>query len=97
MTETGTITIKLEGVDFEQTERCRRIIHTLFSRGFFGVRNGNAEVHFDPLGELAKMEIHKITYMRDKPPPLLQDLLEYAKIEVTNPIALTRTTSGQPK
>ena len=91
MNEEGIITIKLEGVDFEQTERCRRIIHTLFSRGFFGIRNGNAQVHFDPLGEVNSIEVHKITYRRDKPPPLLHDLLEYATIKVENPIALSQT------
>ena len=88
----------MEGVDLEQTERCRRIIHTLFDSGFFNLRNGSMTVHFDPKGDLGQIILNKVTYMRDKAPPL-QDLLEHAIIEVNNPNspALNQTKIGQPK
>lgn len=41
------ITIALEGATFEETERCRRIIHRLFELGFFNIRNGSFTCFFD--------------------------------------------------
>lgn len=52
----GIITITLEGATFQETERCRKIIHRLFELGFFNVKNGNFNCFFDNEGNLGAWE-----------------------------------------
>ena len=40
----------------QETERCRLIIHKLFEKGVFNIRNGKAILNFDELGLLAEIE-----------------------------------------
>ena len=77
----GNINITLEGVSFEETERCRAIIHALFTAGVFSVRNGKAILNFDHLGLLAEVELQVKKWRRDKP-QLPQSAMESAKIEI---------------
>ncbi len=63
----GKIEISLAGATFEQTEHCRKIIHTLFSQGIFNLRNGRAILHFDPTGTLAAIDFEIGKWKRDKP------------------------------
>lgn len=77
----GNININLEGVSFEETERCRAIIHALFTAGVFSVRNGKAILNFDHLGLLAEVELQVKKWRRDKP-MLPETKLESAKIEI---------------
>ncbi len=62
--ETGTIIIKLEGVSFKDTERCRQMIHKMFESGVFQIRNGKAILNFDNYGLLADIEISMKTWSR---------------------------------
>ena len=84
MNTPGIITIKLEGVTFEQTERCRKMIHKLFEKGFFNIRNGSFTANFDSKGDMVAGE-HRLTW-RDatvvEPNSLI---LEQFKIE-TEPV-----------
>ena len=68
MNTPGVITIKLEGVTFEQTERCRLMIHKLFELGFFNVKNGSFTVHFDHEGTMGSTE-KTYKWRNDKPMP----------------------------
>lgn len=63
MTE-GVITIKLDGISLEQVERCRLMIHQMFTSDVFNVRNGKAILNFDSEGLLADIEISMKTYSR---------------------------------
>ena len=65
MNTPGIITIKLEGVTFQETERCRQIIHELFVCGFFSIRNGNFMAHFDNDGIFNAGDI-TLHWRRDK-------------------------------
>jgi len=60
----GTINIRLEGITFEQTERCRIIIHKMFEAGVFNVRNGKAMLNFDHEGTMSDIEISMKTWIR---------------------------------
>ena len=60
----GLITIKLDGITFEQTERCRLMIHKMFEADVFNVRNGKAILSFDNDGILADIEISMKTWSR---------------------------------
>ena len=77
----GEIHITLEGISFEETERCRATIHALFTAGVFSVRNGKAILNFDHLGLLAEVELQVKKWRRDKP-QLPTQAIELAKIEV---------------
>ena len=90
--EIGTITINLEGVSLEDTERCRRILHSLIEWGVLTVFNSKCVLHFGPKGELEMMER---TVFHRKPP--LRDSLERAKgeVQLNHPIP-NSTKSGQP-
>ena len=79
----GVITIKLENVTFEQTERCRKMIHKLFEKGFFNIRNGSFTANFDSKGDMVAGE-HRLTW-RDASPIETKVLLEQFKIE-TEPV-----------
>ena len=88
----GTITISLEGASFEQTERCRRIIHTLFEEGVFAVKRGKAILSFDETGALGSIELQVLKWRRDKPEVYyLQDIWKSAKIELTKPLPQTES------
>ena len=63
MTE-GIITIKLDGISFEQMERCRLMIHQMFTSDVFNIRNGKAILNFDSDGILADIEISQKTWSR---------------------------------
>ena len=63
----GKIEITLAGATLEQTEHCRKIIHTLFAQGVFNLRNGRAILHFDPNGSLAAIDTEVSKWRRDKP------------------------------
>ena len=95
MKEIGTITINLEGVTLEETERCRLVIHTLISQGLFITRNGSITLHFDGEASLQEIEVHTKRWRKDKPDSSLHKILEYAKIEVQKNTS-TQTTSGAP-
>ena len=60
----GEILIKLEGIPFQQVERCRMMIHTMFTSDVFNVRNGKAIHNFDSEGILADIEISMKTWSR---------------------------------
>ena len=77
----GTIVITLEGISFEDTERYRAMIHTLFQSGVFGIRNGKAILNFDNEGALAEIELQVKRWRRDKPMSETK-LLEQFKIEM---------------
>lgn len=78
----GTIVITLEDVSFEETERYRQMIHTLFESGVFNIRNGKAILNFDHLGLLAEIELQVKKWRRDKE-VLPTKPLEQFKIETT--------------
>ena len=63
MTE-GIITIKLGGITSLQVERCRQMIHTMFTSDVFNIRNGKAILNFDSEGLLADIEISMKTWSR---------------------------------
>jgi len=88
MINKGTIVIDLENVSLEQTERCRKIIHTLFTQGVLGVRNGKAILHFDSEGELMQIQFDVIKWKKDKAEiPLLKELQLRANIKTLSPLA----------
>jgi len=77
----GFITIKLEGISHIQVERCRQMIHQMFTSDVFNVRNGKAILNFDSEGLLADIEISMKTWSRkhEQQPelmPLSQFLVE---------------------
>ena len=81
----GEILIKLEGVSFEETERCRQIIHKLFESNVFVLRNGKAILNFDNFGGLADIEVSMKTYSRryENEPPIVLNPMNQFKIENT--------------
>lgn len=78
----GTITITLEGATFEQTERCREMIHTMFEQGIFHIKNGKALLHFDHEGQLQQIEVDLIKWKRNKPSQALADVYKNATISI---------------
>mgnify|MGYP001563221826 FL=1 len=81
----GTISIVLDGASFQDTERCRQIIHKLFESNVFGVKNGKAILSFDSGGILADIEISMKTYNRkfENEPKLELKSFDQFKIETT--------------
>ena len=71
----GIITIKLEGVTLEQTERCRQMIHKMFEAGVFNVRNGKAILNFDSDSNMADIEISMKTWSRKHENQSQQELI----------------------
>ena len=78
MTNKGTIQITLEGVTFEETERYRQMIHTLFQAGVFAIRNGKAILNFDSDGLLSEIEIQVKRWRRDKQMTYLKQLEQFS-------------------
>ena len=77
MTE-GIITIKLEGITSLQVERCRQMIHTMFTSDVFNIRNGKAILNFDSEGLLADIEISMKTWSRKhETQPELMPITQY--------------------
>lgn len=76
----GTITVELEGVTLEETERCRKIIHALFEEGLFTIKGGSFTANFDEVGEM--LAIEKRVVRRRNKPIVAEKLLEQFKIEV---------------
>jgi len=64
MNEKSKIFIELDGATFEQTERCRRIIHTLFEQGLFNIKRGEAVLNFDDMGELGSITMKLLKWRR---------------------------------
>ena len=90
----GTITIILEDISVQQTERFRRVIHTLFTEGAFNIRNGQVLLHFGD-GELKGIDINMIKWRQSKPSDMpLVDFLKGAKIEILHTNTQTSTRSG---
>ena len=79
MNTPGIITIKLEGVTFEDTERCRKVIHTLFEQGVFNMKRGDVVLSFDERGELGSIKMDYVKWRRDKVAPDVR-LLEQFKV-----------------
>ena len=77
MISKGTITITLEGASFEETERYRQMIHTLFQAGAFAVRNGKAILNFDNEGLLSEVELQVKRWRRDKPFAQIKQLEQF--------------------
>ncbi len=77
----GTINITIEGIGPDEVERCRRIIHTLFERKVFAVRNGTVEISFDADGLPGSIKT-SFLWRRDKAEKPLAQFFENAKIEV---------------
>lgn len=73
----GSIIITLEGVTLEETERCRKIIHTLFEQGVFNLRRGDVVLSFDERGELGSIRLDYVRWRRDKPAPAVKLLEQY--------------------
>ena len=63
----GIITIKLEDVTFQETERCRKVIHQLFEQGVFNMRRGDVVLSFDERGELGSIKFDFVKWRKDKP------------------------------
>ena len=82
--EGGTITITLEGATFQETERCRLIIHKLFEMGVFNIRNGKAILNFDDLGLLAEIEGQIKLWKRGKETQETKQIEQF-KVEI-NPV-----------
>ena len=96
MKEVGTITINLEGVSLEETEKCRLVIHTLITQGLFSIRNGSMNLHFDHEGTLQEIEVHVKKWRKNKPEASLQKILDNAIISVIQPNTLTETIGRTP-
>ena len=62
----GIIQVLLPNTPFEEVERCREIIHTLFESDFFKIKNGKATVHFDHQGIVQQIGVDSIRWKRDK-------------------------------
>lgn len=92
MNPKGIITIALEGVSLEQTERLREAIHTLIEERVFSLRNGRAILHFDQDGILSAIDFDFQRWRRGKPPRRLDDLWKNATIELI--YTPTHTKSG---
>ena len=88
----GVIQIVLPGYTFEETNRCREIIHTLCESDFFKIRNGKATIHFDHQGTVQQIGMDIIQWKRDKS---LTRLPPGARIEIVQP--LTQKMSGAAK
>ena len=73
--EKGVITVTLESATFQETERCRQVIHKLFEMGVFNIRNGKAILNFDDMGLLAEIEVQIKLWKRGK------DIKEVKEIE----------------
>lgn len=76
----GTIVIDLEGISLEETERCRKMIHSLFEEGFFNIRGGSFTANFDDTGEM--MTIEKRIIRRRNKPILTESSMSQYKIEI---------------
>jgi len=81
MNKPGTIFINLQGVTFEETERCRSMIHRLFEEGFFAIKNGSFTANFDENGNMATIELRFIR--RGKRPIEPMKILEQFKVEMS--------------
>lgn len=94
----GIITIEFEGVTFQETERFRKMIHTLFSQGVFNLRRGQATLHFDFQGTLSGIDIFQNKWRDNKPLDPLDSLYKGAKIEIlTTSDTQTQIKSGVAK
>jgi len=91
MKEVGTITIQLEGVTWDETERIRCIINYLFEGGLFLMRNGAATIHFDSDGMPGEISTPRV-WKRGKAPPVAKSI-DNVKIQIKES-TLTQTTSG---
>jgi len=78
----GIINLKLENVTFEQVEHYRRIVHVLIGHGFLDAKNGSVILHFDPIGNLQKIETKKTSWHRKKHLDKFVDLNKNDTIEV---------------
>lgn len=62
----GIITLEMEGITQEATERFREIFVTLIASGSLGIRSGQAVLHFDHEGTLKLVETHETKWVRRK-------------------------------
>lgn len=63
----GTIYFTLEGVEQNEIERYRELIHTLILQGAFNVKNGKVTLHYDHEGELQEIEFNIKRWRKNKP------------------------------
>ena len=89
----GVIQVILPNTPFEEVERCRQIIHTLFESDFFKIKNGKAMIHFDHMGIVQQIGIDAINRKRDKS---LQKLPPGVTIEL-QPNTRIQTMEGAAK
>jgi len=86
MKQEGTIWITLDGATFEDTERCRKIIHLLFEQGIFDVKRGDVILSFDEKGNLGRIKLDIVKWLRQYGDvPRLQEIRKSAIIEIVNP------------
>ncbi len=62
----GTITIEVDPITPEMTERLRQIFLTLIGSGGLNVRSGQTTMHFDHEGVLQLVETHEKKWLRKK-------------------------------
>ena len=91
----GIIQVLLPGYTFEETERCRQIIHTLFEGDFFSIRNGRAIVDFTPEGLVRKIVGEKVQWIRDR--EALTKISQRPTIKVEQLNTQPQPMSGAPK
>lgn len=74
----GLITIEIENISVEETERYRTIIHTLITQGALNILNGSANLHYRN-GELDSIDLNIYTYKRNKENNILQPVKNVSK------------------
>ena len=77
----------MEEATAAETERCRQIIHRLFEKGVFNIRNGKAILNFDELGLLAEIEGQIKLWKRGKEAIEIKEIEQF-KVEL-DPVTLS--------
>jgi len=95
--EKGIIHIVMEDISLEDTERLRQSIHTLLETGTLNIRNAQVTLHFNAESVLDAIEMKLKRWQRNKPPLNLQDIMKYAKIEITRSQAKPFIQPGELK
>ena len=60
------IIIDLEGADYKQTMRIKKILEILFDQRLFDFSNGNVVLHFDHEGTMRAIEWNKTKWRKEK-------------------------------
>ena len=66
---------KADAASFKKWREHQALFELLLKHSIFDIKNGSAELHFDPAGHLASIDAHVKVYRKTSPRPVINTVI----------------------